>query len=126
MNTLKLASAAFVLVMCGASVAAPENYKVDTAHSSVVYKIKHMNTANHYGLFTDLQGTLSIDEAAPEGSSMNLEIKADSINSGNQKRDEHVKGPDFLNVKQFPTITFKSTSVKKVGDKQLEVTGDLN
>lgn len=107
------------------SMAAAETYKVDPVHSSVIYKIRHMGVTNHYGRFTGIDGTISLDEAAPESGSINMEIKADSLDTGNPKRDEHVKGPDFLNVKQFPTITFKSTSMKKTGDKTLDVTGDL-
>jgi polyisoprenoid-binding protein YceI len=107
-------------------LAAVETYKVDPVHSSVIYKIRHMNTTNFYGRFDDLQGTVVLDEAAPESGSINLEIKTDSLDSGNPKRDQHLKSPDFFNVAQFPTITFKSTSIKKAGDKQLNVTGDLN
>ncbi|MGI8907949.1 MAG: YceI family protein [Candidatus Sumerlaeaceae bacterium] len=114
------------VITCSSAFAAAETYKVDPVHSSVIYKIRHMNVTNFYGRFNDIQGTISMDEAAPETGSINIEIKADSLDSGNQKRDEHVKGPDFLNTKQFPSITFKSTSMKKTGDKQLDVTGDLN
>lgn len=119
--------AALAALACYASgaFAAAETYKVDPVHSSVIYKIRHMNVTNHYGRFNDLQGTITMDEAAPESGSINLEIKADSFDSGNPKRDQHIKGPDFLNVAQFPTITFKSTSLKKTGDKTLDVTGDL-
>jgi polyisoprenoid-binding protein YceI len=105
--------------------AAAETYEVDPVHSSVIYKIRHMGVTNHYGRFNSLKGTITMDEAAPESGSIQLEIDASSFDSKNPKRDEHVKGPDFLNVKQFPTITFKSTQMKKTGDKTLDVTGDL-
>jgi polyisoprenoid-binding protein YceI len=121
-----LAMAAFACAAFSATCfAAADTYKVDPVHSSVIYKIRHMGVTNHYGRFNTLGGTITMDEAAPESGSIQLEIDANSFDSGNVKRDEHVKGPDFLNVKQFPTITFKSTQLKKTGDKTLDLTGDL-
>lgn len=105
--------------------AAAANYKVDGAHSSAVFKIKHFGTANFYGTFNGISGSIAYDAAKPEASSINVSIKADSVSSGNGNRDDHIKSPDFLNAAQFPAISFASTSVKKVSGDKLEVTGKL-
>lgn len=115
------ASIAFALP---ALALAAETYKVDAAHSAVVFKVKHMNTSNAYGRFNDIAGTFTLDDANPAAMSLDFAVKADSIDTANAKRDGHLKGPDFFNVRQFPTITFKSKAVTKSGSKYL-VTGDL-
>jgi polyisoprenoid-binding protein YceI len=76
-----------------------------------------------YGRFDDFSGTFTIDED-PGKCSFNLTIKTDSVDTNNKKRDDHLRSPDFFNVKQFPMITFKSTSVKAIKDGY-QVTGDL-
>ncbi|MBC7794753.1 MAG: YceI family protein [Clostridia bacterium] len=106
-------------------LAAPEAYTVDKVHSAVIWKVHHLGAGNTYGLFTDISGTLNVDPANPAASSIDVIIKADSITTHDEKRDQHLKGPDFFNTKQFPTITFKSKSVTKVDDKNATVAGDL-
>ncbi|HEV8605774.1 MAG TPA: YceI family protein, partial [Tepidisphaeraceae bacterium] len=77
-----------------------------------------------YGRFNEPNGTVTIDDADPTKSSFTLELQTQKVDTGIQKRDEHLRSPDFFNVKQFPSIKFKSTAVKKT-DKGYEVTGDL-
>lgn len=100
-------------------------FTVDTVHSSLVYRIKHQNVAYHYGIFKHVAGSFNLDASNPEAGSLELTVKADSIDSGNEKRDGHLKSQDFFSSKEFPEITFKSKSVKKTGDAAFEVTGDL-
>jgi polyisoprenoid-binding protein YceI len=107
------------------SQAAVATYKVDPVHSYVVMKILHGGVSNNYGTFGDIAGVVKFDDADPTKSSVEFTIKADTINTNNAKRDQHLKSPDFLNAKQFPVITFKSTAVKKLDDKNYEITGDL-
>ena len=106
------------------SVRAADTYTIDAVHSSFIFRIKHINTSFLYGRINASSGTLVVDEADPTKSSIDLELKADSVDTVNEKRDQHLKGPDFFNAKQFPSITFKSKSVKKTGD-DFEVTGDF-
>jgi polyisoprenoid-binding protein YceI len=101
------------------------DYTVDPAHTSIVFKISHMGFSNVYGMIPGVEGKFSIDDAKPEKSNLNLTIKADSIVTHDAKRDEHLHSPDFFNVKQFPTITFVSKSVKKLDPKHYEIAGDL-
>jgi polyisoprenoid-binding protein YceI len=103
---------------------AADTYKIDPVHSFVNYRIKHFNIGYSYGRFNDPTGTVMLDSSDPSKSTFSFEIKADNLDTHNDKRDQHLKGPDFFDAKQFPTISFKSTSVKADGDKY-EVTGDL-
>jgi polyisoprenoid-binding protein YceI len=99
-------------------------YKIDAGHSSVVFRIKHFGVSNFYGRFNKVSGELAWDAKSPEKSTISIEIDASSVDSNDKGRDDHVRNADFLSAKEFPTITFKSKSVKKKGE-QLEVTGDL-
>jgi polyisoprenoid-binding protein YceI len=114
---------AIALVFLGLTITAVrgDDYSVDAVHSSATFKIGHLGISWIHGRFNDLSGNFSV---ADKGGSFNFTVKADSIDTGVAKRDAHLKSPDFFNVKQFPTITFKSTSVK-AGERGLAVTGDL-
>lgn len=100
-------------------------YAVDNIHSSVIFRIKHLNVSYTYGRFNQISGSFLLDSADPSKSTLTVEIKTDSIDTNSADRDKHLKGPDFFNVKQFPTSTFKSTSVKAGEGGKFEVTGDL-
>ncbi len=121
-----LAVAVSVLMGMASLTRAAETYKVDGVHSSVLFRAKHFNTGYFYGRFNDISGTVVVDESNPAKSSVEIEVKVDSIDTHDAKRDQHLKSPDFFNAKQFPTITFKSKQVKKSGKDTYEVTGDLN
>ena len=101
-----------------------ETYKVDPVHSSIVFKSKHIETSYVFGRFNDFGGTVNVDPD-PTKMSFDVSAKVESIDTGNAKRDTHLKSPDFFSAKEFPTISFKSTSVKPSGDSKLEVTGDM-
>jgi polyisoprenoid-binding protein YceI len=103
---------------------APAAYKVDGGHSSVVFRVKHADASNFYGTFNQVSGSFTVDEANPAGSSIEISIQADSVDSNSEQRDGHIKSPDFLSAKEFPTISFKSTEVSGAGG-ELKVTGDL-
>ncbi len=111
------------------SVEAPSmaagSFNVDPVHSSVVFRIKHMNTAYFYGQFTDLSGTIAFDEAKPDASSMDLTLKMDSVDTHAKGRDDHLKSATFFNAAEIPTATFKSTAWKSAGENAFDVTGDL-
>jgi polyisoprenoid-binding protein YceI len=103
---------------------AAEAYAADPVHSSLVYRVKHMNATFFWGRFNNISGSFSLDEANPAASQFEFQVKADSIDTGNAKRDLHLKSPDFFNAVQFPTIGFKSQSVTKKADAY-EVVGEL-
>jgi polyisoprenoid-binding protein YceI len=111
-----------VVLAASASVRA-DDYTVDPVHSGVTFSVEHLKLAPVQGRFNDVSGTFTIDKDSGK-CSFNASIKADTVDTNNSKRDEHLRSADFFNVKQFPTMTFKSTSVKEAKGGY-EVTGDL-
>lgn len=107
------------------NVAADNSYNIDGVHSSVMFRVKHLGVSYSYGRFNKIKGTIVFDEKAPEKSSIEAEIDTESVDTNNGGRDKHLKSPDFLNTKQFPAITFKSSAVKKSKDREYEITGDF-
>ncbi|MDA2929671.1 YceI family protein [Acidobacteria bacterium AH-259-O06] len=105
---------------------ADHTYKVDPVHSTVLFKAKRFDVVNVYGRFNGLQGTLIIDDENPAASSVELEIKAEAVDTNNERRDNHLRSPDFLNATQFPRISFKSVKIDKLEGNRYEVSGDLS
>jgi polyisoprenoid-binding protein YceI len=109
----------------GGAAAEKATYKVDPIHSSIIFKVLHMGASHVWGRFNAFSGSAVIDEANPSASSLEFEIKTDSVDTGNAMRDGHLKKPDFFNASQFPTILFKAKNVKKSGEGAYEASGDL-
>ena len=99
-------------------------YKVDAGHSGVSFTIRHFVT-NTPGRFKDFDGTIKHDKQNPAASSVEFTIKAPSIDTDNDDRDNHLRGGDFFEVEKFPTMTFVSKKVAAKDADTLEVTGDL-
>jgi polyisoprenoid-binding protein YceI len=110
------------LALAALPALAQDTYKIDPVHSEVSFKIRHL-LAKTSGRFAKFSGTIKVDTADITKSSVEVSIEAASINTDNESRDKHLKGADFFDVEKFPTITFKSTSVKEVAKGKLEVTG---
>lgn len=118
-----LLSFIFPLVLMGGEKA-PMFFDVDEVHSFILFKVSHLGFSNTYGRFTKVSGTIELNEEKIEKSKVSLKISTDSIHTHNQRRDKHLKGPDFFNVKQFPEIIFTSKSLSKMG-KKYKLTGVL-
>jgi polyisoprenoid-binding protein YceI len=116
--------ACMLLVLGEARVQAADTYTIDPVHSSVSFQADHAGISRVHGRFDQISGSFTIDKEDPSKSSFELTIQADSVDTNNKARDGHLKSPDFFNVRQFPAITFKSTSVKPV-DGGYDVQGDL-
>lgn len=114
-----------VLTQAAAPAARADTYKVDPIHSSILFRVKHLGVGYIYGRFNDCGGTFTFDEKNPAGSSFAVEVKATTLDTNNAARDLHLKGPDFFNVKEFPTIAFKSTQVKQLDGQNYEAAGNL-
>jgi len=112
------------LTVLPVSAALAENYTVDPAHTYVSFAVNHLGFSTMRGKFNKQSGTLTYDPATKKASVM-IEIDASSIDTGHTKRDEDLSSPDFLNVVENPTITFKSTKTSWNGNKLATVTGDL-
>jgi polyisoprenoid-binding protein YceI len=104
-------------------------YKIDPRHTSIVFSVGHAGLSFTYGMFMRSAGGYVIDKEIPANSQFKLEIQADSLFTNDQERDEHLKSPDFFNTKQFPTITFESTSCEKTttteGNVEYQLIGTL-
>ncbi len=123
MKNLLVFSALAMLVAPAASAA--DTYNVDSAHAAAMFKVGHLGIGYTWGTFNDLSGSYTLDKKNPANSSINITIKTASVDTNNQKRDDHLRGPDFFNAKQFPTLTFESTKVEKAKGDDLKVTGKL-
>jgi polyisoprenoid-binding protein YceI len=97
---------------------------IDASHTTAGFTVRHMMITNVRGEFQKLEGTVTWDAAKPEATKIEASIDVASISTRDATRDGHLKSADFLDVENFPKLTFKSTSVKAKG-KELSVTGDL-
>jgi polyisoprenoid-binding protein YceI len=105
--------------------AGDNTYKVDPVHSSNMFKVRHAGVANFYGRFNQMKGTVVWNEKDPSASSMTVEVSVESVDTNNAGRDKHLKSGDFFDAEKFPTMSFKSTTIKKSGEHTFDVTGDL-
>ena len=120
---MKRILALFALVTAAASLSA-ETYTIDPVHSSVGFSLRHL-VSKFSSSFTKVSGTVNYDAAKPEASSVDATVEIASVSTANEKRDNHIKSPDFFDAAKFPSATFKSTSWKKTGDDTFDVTGNL-
>ena len=100
-------------------------WQIDAAHSTVEFQAKHMMFTTVKGRFNGVRGTIIDVADDPTQSSVEAEIDATTITTGDERRDAHLKSPDFLEIDQHPTITFKSKKIAQPGDGEWKVTGDL-
>jgi polyisoprenoid-binding protein YceI len=112
------------LLALATTATAAEVYSVDAAHANVGFEVRHF-MSQVPGRFNDFQGTIEINRDNPEASSVQFTIQTASVDTRNEKRDDHLRSPDFFDVDAHPTITFKSTSIKKVDADTYHVTGDF-
>jgi polyisoprenoid-binding protein YceI len=100
-------------------------WKIDPAHSSADFKVKHMMISNVKGSFSGITGTLIENTADASLSQLDAKIDVGTISTGDANRDTHLKSPEFFHHEEHPVMTFKSTKVAKKGDAEYAVTGDL-
>ena len=125
MNRRIFTAALSALLLTGASALAQStSWTIDKNHSQVDFAIKHAMVSTVRGSLGGVNGTVVWDDKDPTKSSVEATITSATVTTNNEARDKHLKTPDFFDVEKFPTLTFKSTSVKSVGGK-LQVTGDL-
>lgn len=100
-------------------------WTIDPSHTRVVFSARHMMISNVHGRFEAVNGVVEFDEQNPAQSALDVQIDAASINTGDAKRDGHLKSPDFLNADSFPKLTFKGTKMEVLGEDRGRITGDL-
>jgi len=103
---------------------ATRTFAIDKTHSEMVFQVRHLVTRVR-GRFTDFDGTIQLDLATPEKSTVTLSIKAATIDTGTADRDAHLRSDDFFAVEKYPALTFTSTRVTKKTEELYEVTGTL-
>ncbi|MBI3821890.1 MAG: YceI family protein [Planctomycetes bacterium] len=116
-----------LIVVLAVAVLAPaaraQTYNVDLAHSSITFMIQHLGISFVHGRFNDFSGKFTVDKDAAK-SSFEMTIKADSVDTNQKKRDEHLRSDTFFDAKKYPDMTFKSTKVEPI-DGGYKVTGDF-
>lgn len=128
MNILKfgLALVLTLFIFSGTSFSEPLTYNIDPVHSQVIFKVKHFGISTVTARFDSFEGAYIFDKDNVINSSVSANINASSVNSNNEKRDNHLKSPEFLDVEQYPNIVFKSKEIKKgVADGDFVIVGDL-
>jgi len=108
-----------------APAAQATQYTLDGAHTQVAFSIERFGFNYVLGRFDTIAGSVNLDQANPERSSVTATIQTASVSSGNATRDEHLRAERWLNVAQIPTMEFRSTSVRRTGESTAEVVGDL-
>jgi polyisoprenoid-binding protein YceI len=116
---------AALLLVAGGAAAKPAHYDLDPNHTQVLISWTHFGFSHPSARFDTITGDFNFDAADPTQSSILVTIPIASLDTGVAKLDEHLKGPEFFDAAKFPTATFKSTSVQRVGDHALKVSGDL-
>lgn len=118
--------ATVILLAATRAVPAAELYKIDPVHTSVVFSVAHTGLSYTYGFFRKAAGNYIIDKTNPANCRFQLVIQADSLDTNNADRDEHLRSADFFNTQQFPEITFDSTKCTPANNGvMLQVTGNL-
>ena len=108
-----------------ASAALPTQWELDNSHTRVGFSVDHMGFSTVMGRFADAKGTVNYNMANPNQTTVNFTIPTSSIDTGWEARDEHLMSKDFFNVKQYPTMTFKSKQVQFLNPQQAKVMGDF-
>jgi polyisoprenoid-binding protein YceI len=115
-----------LLVLTLTSLVSANTYKLDPVHSSIVFSVKHLQVSHVFGRFNDPSGTFEFDPANPTAAKFDIQVQAASVDTGNERRDNHLRNPDFFEVDAHPVIRFVSTSITPKGEDEFEVTGDLS
>lgn len=123
MRVFKILVLGLLVALSTSTTSFAETYEIDTAHSSVGFSVRHL-VSRTTGRFNDFQGTIVYDPANLDSASVSATISVASIDTKNERRDNHLRNDDFFGVEKYPDITFASSQVEKKGDALL-VTGDL-
>jgi len=125
MSWISKAAIAIAMTIALPVLAHADTWQIDPAHTSVEFSVRHMMISNVKGQFQKTSGTIATTGSDPASAVVDATIDASSVDTRVERRDMHLKSPDFLDVAKYPTITFKSTKVEAGGPNKWKVTGDL-
>jgi len=114
-----------LLIIFSSVAYSAETYKLDPVHTSIIFRVKHLGTAFAYGRINGPSGSFVFDESAPSKSTIEIQAEAKNVDTAVEKRDNHLRSPDFFNAGEHPLVSFKSKSVKKLSENTYEVSGDF-
>ncbi len=117
MRMLQITSVSLALLLAMPAIAQADAFKIDTSHSAVTFSIRHMMISTVRGSFGDFAGTFTYVKDKPAQWRVTAEIQTASIDTNDEKRDEHLRSADFFDVEKHPTMTFTSTKVEKAGER---------
>jgi polyisoprenoid-binding protein YceI len=116
---------ALILLLAGPALADTTTWQIDPDHTSAQFAIRHLMVSTVRGTMGRVTGTVTIDDGDPTKSAVTASVDAKGIDTRNQKRDDHLRSPDFFDVAKYPSLTFTSKKVEKAADGTYKVTGDL-
>ncbi len=122
---IALVVALVALISVATLTAAADEYTFDKSHSAIGFQVKHMAISKVNGEFNDYTGGFNFVPGDPSAWSAHITIEAGSVDTGNEKRDEHLRSADFFDAEKFPTLTFTSTGVSMTDQSEGKVTGEL-
>jgi polyisoprenoid-binding protein YceI len=125
MKTIKITLMLAVVALLSFTVVEQFSYTVDASHSRLGFTIKHMGISDFNGNFGKFETKITTSKADFSDAVIELSADVNTINTGNEMRDGHLKGADFFETEKFPTLTFKSTSFKLIEGKNYKIEGDL-
>jgi polyisoprenoid-binding protein YceI len=109
----------------GLAHAQAARYELDPDHLTVAFLVDHIGYAKTLGLFRTARGSYSFDESTRQLTAVRIEVDTASVFSNQRKRDEHLKGPDFLNSSEFPRMVFTADTARRIGERNFEINGQL-
>jgi polyisoprenoid-binding protein YceI len=118
-------AATLVAILAVPSPAAVTTWQIDPAHTAAGFSVKHMMISTVRGQFKGVTGTVNWDDQDISKSSVDVTIDANTVDTGEPKRDADLKSANFFDVAHYPTITFKSAKIEKISAAKMKVTGDL-
>lgn len=119
------AGLASTLLLVQPALAQPARYELDPEHTTVAFLVDHIGYAKVLGMFRSVRGSYRFDEAAAALSDVRIEVETASVFSNLRRRDDHLKGPDFLNSSEFPRMVFTASSAQRTGERTFDIRGEL-
>jgi polyisoprenoid-binding protein YceI len=120
-----LVAAAVALAAGQPARAEPRAYKLDQEHFAIAFLTHHLGLADTLGMFREARGSFTYDAEAQTISDVEITVETDSVFTNHKERDQHLRGPDFLNAKEYPTMTFTADKAEVTGDKTGKIHGEL-